>query len=342
MILLMKNYLPKSYLLSLLLLVPFVALAASLSIQVSGKTVVLTDVSANAWFAADVKALSDAGIMQGYRDNQGIPTGKFGPADPVTRAQFLKMVAVMMVNRYDFDRSTVQTGDRWYAQYLAVVQSQDPQLPNIMPIDDTSLSQPILRNEAAGLLHLSLGNYNMTPPNDPKPFPDVNTDTPNFPAITELHVYGVISGDGKTGKFEPNRTLNRAEAAKMLVTTSSAYQAPLGIPKTGDPKFDSKEGCEAAGGTWRRWPSFNWDSCNFPTTDGGKKCTDILNRGITSPEDMVQQCQGDCISEDHRATSGTCSEWQQTYSDHCIAVLRESKAFPGPGCSTQQSYSWPD
>ncbi|MSU74849.1 S-layer homology domain-containing protein [Candidatus Kaiserbacteria bacterium] len=211
------------------------ALAANVTVwdEVSGRTMGLSDVPENAWFGAHVKAVSRAGIMQGYRDSRGWLTGKFGAANAVTRAEFLKMVAVMMVNRYDFDRTVVPTGARWYANYLAVVETKDPQLTEIMPIDDASLSQPILRHEAAGLLHLSLGNY---PKNGVTAdmwsqyqlFSDVTKDSPNAYAIAELKFYGVLSGDGSTGQFSPLRTLNRAEAAKMLVVTASAYQTPLG------------------------------------------------------------------------------------------------------------------
>jgi hypothetical protein len=187
-----------------------------------------------------------------------------------------------------------------------------------MPIDDVSLSQPILRHEAAGLLHLSLGNHNVPPPADPSPFPDVSAESRNYNAITELHVFGVISGDGATGKFNPFRTLNRAEAAKMLVTTASAYQTPLGLPKTEGVTTDTKEGCEAAGGIWKRWDPLHrpWDICNFPTTDSGRACTDIAN------------CQGDCISKDPNASTGTCSEWKQVY-DNCIVFLRQGKPLLG-------------
>lgn len=192
-----------------------------------------TDVPDGAWYATDVRMVADAGIMEGYRDVYGKPLNVFAPADPVTRAEFLKMVAVMMVFRYDFDRTIVRTGD-WEGFYARIVEAKDPQLSMIMPIDRFSLNKAILRHEAAGLLHLGLGNYNAAPPNDPPSFSDVTSDTPNFSAITELHFYKVINGDGNTGRFEPNRTLNRAEAAKILVKTAGSYQTPLG---PGDKRF---------------------------------------------------------------------------------------------------------
>ncbi len=309
----MKRFTP---LLGVILLLPSIALGASLSVTVDGKATALTDVSSTAWYASHVKILAEAGIMQGYRDNIGRTTGKFGPTNPVTRAEFLKMVAVMMVYRYDFDRSSVLSGEQWYKKYLQVVESKDPQLSSVMPIDEVSLHQPILRHEAAGLIHLGLGNYGNPKTWDLYPlFSDMTRDTPNAFAIAEMKYYGVLSGDGKTGKFNPFRTLNRAEAAKMLVTTSNAYQTPLGIPTTGNPIFDSREGCEAAGGTWKRWGTqLPWDTCNFPTTDGRKQCTGAFD------------CQGDCITHDPNASSGMCSDWKQVY-DNCIYYLREGKTF---------------
>lgn len=208
---------------------PYIALSAGLAIHVAGQTVVFSDVPAKAWYAPRVQAAVEAGVMQGYRDSQGKLTGKFGPANPVTRAEFLKMIAMMMINRYTFDRSTTPSGEYWYIPYLNIVKSKDPNLIDIIPVDDTSMQQPILRHEAAGLLHLGLGDYDQPLPYaDPSPFPDVSGDTPNATAITELHIYGAVAGEGTTGRFFPFRTLNRAEAAALLAKTASAYQTPLG------------------------------------------------------------------------------------------------------------------
>jgi hypothetical protein len=92
-----------------------------------------------------------------------------------------------------------------------------------------SLHQPILRHEAAGLIHLALGNYNVPKTWELYPqFSDVTRTTPNAFAIAELRGFGVVNGDDGTGLFHPYRTLNRAEAAAMLVRTAASYQTPLG------------------------------------------------------------------------------------------------------------------
>lgn len=49
------------------------------------------------------------------------------------------------------------------------------------------------------------------------PFPDVAASHKNALAIKTLKDLKIVSGDGKTGLFNPDRILNRAEFAKMIV-----------------------------------------------------------------------------------------------------------------------------
>lgn len=48
-------------------------------------------------------------------------------------------------------------------------------------------------------------------------FPDVSAGHKNAIAIATLQQLGIVKGDSATGKFSPNRVLNRAEYAKMIV-----------------------------------------------------------------------------------------------------------------------------
>ncbi len=289
--------------------VPLATYAASLSFVAGGESTVLKDVSTDAWYADDVKAVAETGIMQGYRNSAGELTGEFGPANPVTRAEFLKMVAVMMIFRYTFDRTTVVIDDPWYQIYLDIVQLEDPELSHVMPIDHASLNQPILRQEAAGLLHLSLGNYGLPLVEGGYPhFPDVDAETPSYKAIAELEYYGVIIGDGETKMFNPFRTLNRAEAAKMLVTTSKSYQTPLG-----DFTIRLRADCESSGGTWKQWFMLPRGSCNYPTLDAGKACSDS------------DQCETKCIADEEGI--GKCNEWRYLPGG-CYSFVEDGKEQP--------------
>ncbi|MEK7137433.1 MAG: S-layer homology domain-containing protein, partial [Patescibacteria group bacterium] len=74
-----------------ILFVPLAVGAAGLSVMIDGRTVVFSDVPEDAWFSTYVQQAAEAGIVSGYRDMQGNLTGKFGPGDPVTIAQALKI-----------------------------------------------------------------------------------------------------------------------------------------------------------------------------------------------------------------------------------------------------------
>lgn len=258
--------------------------------------------------------------MQGYRDTKGRLTGKFGPANPVTRAEFLKMIAVMMTKRYDFDRSWIPTGEHWYETYLNIVQSKDSALQEVMPIEDTALRSPILRHEAAGLVYLGLGmHHNIQTWDTMQLFPDTDRDMSNAFAVTALRSFGILDGDGGTGLFYPYRTLNRAEAAKILVVTAGIFQIPLGSAGTAVSSPPSQEnpvtqeGCEQRGGIWRQWGRLPQESCNMPAPDAGTPCTDSA------------ECQGGCIGENEQATSGRCGEWQDVYG--CNVFMHSGKTY---------------
>ncbi len=59
--------------------------------------------------------------------------------------------------------------------------------------------------------------------------------------------------------------------------------------------------CTAANGFWKEHCGILQDCCNFKTTDFGEICTDS------------QQCEGKCIAQNPSDSSGTCSEWQNTF-----------------------------
>lgn len=54
------------------------------------------DVSASTQFGAHIEKAKADGIISGYTDENGMPNGLFGPQDPVTRAEFAKIVTLGM------------------------------------------------------------------------------------------------------------------------------------------------------------------------------------------------------------------------------------------------------
>ena len=81
-----------------------------------------------------------------------------------------------------------------------------------------------------------------------------------------------------------------------------------------------KEECIKKGGDWRRHGLSRVESCNLPTSDAGKECSD------------ASECGGSCIAElseeDNKKlsqdgivyTKGKCTAWEQTYGCHAFVI----------------------
>lgn len=63
-------------------------------IRVDGKDVPLRDVPRTEWFAPYVRDAAERGLVSGYRDAEGMPSGLYGPGDNVTVEQLAKIAAL--------------------------------------------------------------------------------------------------------------------------------------------------------------------------------------------------------------------------------------------------------
>lgn len=174
------------------------------------------DVPDNAWFTSYVTALAKWKIVEGYKDEKGEKTGRFGPGDPVTVAQFLKMT--LRAGKVDEKRCTgtprhPNATNHW--AYLYVVCAEEMALRLFEELPD--LERPILRGEALGLLHDAF--------RDPvPPFESPFTDTAGHPYAADIayaNFRGVVNGDTDAHgdplwRFRPDDGMKRAEAVKML------------------------------------------------------------------------------------------------------------------------------
>ncbi|MDD5026225.1 MAG: hypothetical protein PHH13_02490 [Candidatus Peribacteraceae bacterium] len=74
----------------------------------------------------------------------------------------------------------------------------------------------------------------------------------------------------------------------------------------------TEEECIAKNGVWAIHGLSPMKSCNLPTSDKGKICTN------------VDECEGTCLGNVPTATSGTCSEWRLTFG--CRIFLMQGNA----------------
>jgi hypothetical protein len=81
-----------------------------------------TDVPKTLWSFESVETAKANGVVNGYSDSNGALTGKFGPTDTVTRAQFAKMVVEAFdLPMYTPDSPTfpdVMDTNAWYYEYV--------------------------------------------------------------------------------------------------------------------------------------------------------------------------------------------------------------------------------
>jgi len=187
-----------------------------------------SDIPANQWYTRFVSQVVDAGIMSGYTDDAGKPTGKFGPSDTLTLAQALKIVcegAGYDEDTYASSPLWFGTSTHWSAKYLAVAGLEKFQVIN-GPID---LDRPATRAEVAALVSSAFGlGPRMNSAGMEFKDVDHSGNTKYSFMIAQISADGVMSGDtdangNYTGYFRPKDGVNRAEMTKVILAARAKY-----------------------------------------------------------------------------------------------------------------------
>ena len=194
------------------------------SVTVRGKPIYLKDVPLDAWFAKAVLTVANRGILTGYRDERGEPTGEFGPANSVTVAELAK-IAHRLAGIDDQSLTEVPSGSPWYARYIL---SAWKNLAWTIYADGTiDPVRPATRGEVVVTILQALNVPVRWPKGDL--FTDVTRTMSLAGAIETMARDGIISGhsdaEGKpTGLFGPDQPINRAEMAKAVSLSLEKYK----------------------------------------------------------------------------------------------------------------------
>ena len=190
-----------------------------LTLTVEGTSVTYHDVPVSAWFAPYVRLLLLNGIVSGYRDADGRLTGFFGPANPVTEAEILKMA--LLAGKKDIDGSAVPAnlsaqGD-WSAPFVKLAED----LGLSVYTARLNVQQPATRGEVVETVLEVLGIP--TDGSGDNPFSDLSADHAHAAALLTAWRLGIITGDtdaegNPLGTVRPDDLINRAEAAKIIAT----------------------------------------------------------------------------------------------------------------------------
>jgi hypothetical protein len=197
------------------------------TIIVDDVPILLTDVPLDEWFAEFVEEAAALNLISGYRDDEGYPTGEFGPADFVTIEQLAKMaVTAAGIDLYACGDSLRNTSakERWSKQYI-----QCAEYLRFAVFSDGSvkLSRPADRAEVVVTV-LQAFDVRISPVSGTV-FEDVTRATPFGNAIETTARDGVVSGytdsnGNPTGYFGPGDPVNRAETAKIFSLSSKTYK----------------------------------------------------------------------------------------------------------------------
>ena len=163
-----------------------------------------TDVTPNDWFYSDVMTLSGQGVVNGVGDNQ------FDPYSPVTGDEFATMIVRSQEGQgftlFDACRKAILRG--WY----------DPSVGR-----DTAIT----REEAAVLLINSTGVIQWD--QSDIDFPDRKDVSPEYVNAIDCALnLGLMEGD-EDGNFNPQDTLSRAEACRMILNMQDKGQIDCNV-----------------------------------------------------------------------------------------------------------------
>lgn len=209
------------------------------SIITDGGQVEFKDIPQDSWFAPFVFEAAKFGIMAGYKDDDGMPTGMFWPDQPVTLAE-LAAVTHRLVGHTPKAPSpqprNISARRTWFTPFFASAEEKGWLVYTDPAVDPL---RPATRGEVVVTLLHALDIPLAWPKG--KLFSDVAIST-NFAAAIETAarerlVTGRTDDEGNaTGTFGPEKPVNRAEMAKIVstvmhrlgkqVSSSSAERVP--------------------------------------------------------------------------------------------------------------------
>lgn len=196
------------------------------SIKVGSATITLADVPRDEWYAPYVRAIAERGLVSGYRDAAGNPTGRFGPGDNVTIEQMAKvMVSAAGISPTDCSIPTlnVTASGSWSAPYFSCAEAK---MWSVYGDGSVDAHRNATRAEVVATL-LQVYSINGDTGSGAV-FTDVTPTLQYGQVIAKAKLDGIISGytdiNGEpTGMFGPNDPVTRAEFAKIVTLGMQVY-----------------------------------------------------------------------------------------------------------------------
>lgn len=171
------------------------------------------DVMPDRWSAPAVNRLAEAGIINGFED------GTFRPEQSVTRAQFSKMLSLLLPDREVPVKACAFSdveSSAWYADF--VMKLAERGIVNGVGNGLFRPDAPITRQDMATMISRMIKIYGLELPekNQPIMFSDASQIADYaLAAVSEMQRIGVINGF-EDGSFRPQANASREQTAQML------------------------------------------------------------------------------------------------------------------------------
>ena len=194
-------------------------------IRVDGRNVPLRDVPRMEWFAPYVRDVAERGLVSGYRDVDGVPTGLFGPADNVTVEQLLKIAVLARgidVTGCPAGKNPTASGS-WSLPYVGCAEQKQWALYADGMVD-------MKRNATRAEVLVTMMQAFAVPYAEAgvQPFTDVPPTLQFSGFIARAKADGIVGGytdvaGSPTGMFGPTDPVTRAETAKIVSLALQVY-----------------------------------------------------------------------------------------------------------------------
>lgn len=187
------------------------------------RTGMFSDVSEQDWFAKNVKAVYEYGLMNGNGD-------KFNPRNNITLAQALA-IACRLHSIAQTGEASFKQGSPWYQVYLDYARENG--ISGVENVQDYNV--PATRRDVAKLLAGAMPDA-LTPKNNigSKAIPDVPEGADGYAEIQLLYQSGVAGGDSTNHAYQPDEAISRAEVAAMTARmVDPSLRLELSIPDPG-------------------------------------------------------------------------------------------------------------
>ncbi len=163
------------------------------------------DVSAGDWFADNVKAAWEFGLMNGVSETQFSPAGSMTLAEAITLAARIHSI-------YYYGQANFEQGNPWYQSYVDYAL----RVGLIWDGQYSDYTRPATRAEFAVLLAAAMASEALPGINSVSDIPDVQWSDSYGEAVFRLYNAGILTGSDAYGTFHPNNNIARSEVAAIV------------------------------------------------------------------------------------------------------------------------------